>query len=376
MAERLDLRRRYRVATLRRFLRFWVLRIALLPIVVLPPRAARAAGAVFGLAAWILFPGLRRRTRRHLRLAFPVATDLWIDRTARGVFRWVGRAGADFLHLDRFGPTALADLEVEGRGHWDAARARGRGVILVTGHLGNWEVLGAWLATLGTPVWVIYHPFREKRLDRFVYGRRERVGVRGIPAEGSPLRALRALRRGEILGILLDRVPRGESVACTFFGRECRAASGPARLALATGAPVVPACLVYRQGVMRVRFEPAIDSAEVPAGADLGDVLRESTQRQARVLEDWIRDSPEQWPWFYDRWKVRGSPAGGVVVAPGHAPAPPGGVREADRTTGGSIGADREAGAASDRRVRPPGHQRQGSPLGSRGATGRIPRAG
>ena len=326
MAQRSGVRPRRRFATFRRFLRFWLLRIVLLPLVVLPARAARIVGETCGVLAWMLLPHLRRCSARNLRLAFPAATDPWIGRTSRGVFRWVGRAGADFLHLDRIGAAAVATIEIEGRAHWDAARACGRGVILATGHLGNWEVLGAWLAALGMPVWVIYHPFREERLERFVRGRRERAGVRGIPADGTSLRAWRALRRGEILGILIDLVPRGESVTCIFFGRECRAAPGPARLALAAGAPIVPACLVYRRGRMRVRFEPAIDPAKIPTGADPTAAVGEITQRLARVLEDWIRESPEQWPWFHDRWKMRAPRGGGAVAAVGGASASPGGV--------------------------------------------------
>lgn len=321
-------------------------------------------GEACGEVAWILLPRLRRRTARNLLLAFPAATGPWIGRTMRGVFRWVGRAGADFLHLGRIGSSALASIEIEGSAHWDAARACGRGVVLATGHLGNWEVLGAWLAALGMPVWVIYHPFREQRLDRFVRGRRERAGVCGIPADGTSLRALRVLQRGGILGILIDLVPRGESVTCIFFGRECRAAPGPARLALAAGAPIVPACLVYRQGRMRVRFEAAIDPAEIPAGAEPAAVVGEITQRLARVLEDWIRESPEQWPWFYDRWKVRGSGPGGVVGAVGGDLALPGRVRQESGATGRPGGGDGESAAPGDRGVHPPCYQHERPPLG------------
>ena len=360
------------LAILRRFLRYWLLRFVLLPLAVLPPRAARVVGEACGVVAWVLLPRLRRRAARNLLLAFPAATGAWIGRTTRGVFRWVGRAGADFLRLGRIGSSAQAIIEIEGIAHWDAARACGRGVVLATGHLGNWEVLGAWLAALGMPVWVIYHPFREERLDRFVRGRRERAGVRGIPADGTSRRAWRVLRRGEILGILIDLVPRGESVTCIFFGRECRAAPGPARLALAAGAPIVPACLVYRHGRMRVRFEAAIDPAEIPAGTDPAAAVGEITQRLARVLEDWIRESPEQWPWFHDRWKIRGSGPGRAVAAVGGVVGSFGGVRQESPAAGGPGGGDGETRAPDDRRVHPPCNQHEGPSVGPRGETGRF----
>lgn len=386
MAEQPGLWPRRSFAILRRFLRFWLLRIVLLPVAVLPPRAARVVGEACGVIAWTLLRRVRRRTACNLRLAFPTATGPWIGRTTRGVFRWVGRAGADFLHLGCLASSARTTIEVEGLAHWEAAQAYGRGVVLVTGHLGNWEVLGAWLAALaerslgGMQVWVIYHRFREERLDRFVRGRRERAGVRGIPADGTSLRALRVLRRGEILGILIDLVPRGESVTCIFFGRECRTAPGPARLALAAGAPIVPACLVYRQGRMRVRFEAAIDPAEIPAGDDSTAAVGEITQRLAGVLEGWVRESPEQWPWFHDRWKVRGSGSGGVVAALGGAvaavdgaPAFPGGVRQESPAARRPGGGDGEAPAPGDRGVYPPSQQHEGPPLGPHGEAGRLP---
>lgn len=332
-------------AGFRRFLRYWSLRLILLPIAVLPPRAARRASGLYGWIAWRVLAGLRRRTRARLRLAFPDKRAEWVERTGRGVFLWVGRAGADFLHLDRLDQLDLGRIEIEGQGYWESVRGAGRGVIVVTGHLGNWELLGGWLAASGATVRVLYHPFREKRLERFVRSRRTRVGVHGISAEGTSLRALRALRRGEILGILIDRVPRGEAVTCRFFGRECQATPGPVRLARAARVPILPASLVYRRGGVRIRFEAPIAPEEFVDPAPAGATVEEITRRLTRTLEDWIRESPEQWPWFDDRWRIRRG-AGATTISsarPGRLgfapdrPAPdPGPLRKEDGASGGT----------------------------------------
>jgi KDO2-lipid IV(A) lauroyltransferase len=269
----------------------------------LPAGAARRAGALYGDAAYLCLPRLRRRMLGHLGRAFPERPPADLRRIGRGVTRWVGRAGADFLHLDRRSVARMAQsLEVEGWEHWRPLVESGRGLVAVTGHYGNWELLGAWLASLGRPITVLYHPFREQRLDRWVAERRLRGGVRVLSAEARGPAPLRVLRRGGVLGILLDRVPRTGGIPCRFFGRECRAAEGPARLALAAGAPILPVMLRYEGGGYRARFSAPI------AVEDAGQVA-EVTQRLTSILEEWIREAPEQWPWFDDRWRIRGNPA-------------------------------------------------------------------
>lgn len=286
-----------------RFLRSYGLLLVLLPLLVLPSGMARALGALYGeLAHWLL-PRMRRRSHRHLSSAFPEWPAERVRRTARGVPVWIGRAGADFLHLGgRRADPLLRRIEADGWEHWRAAVGTGRGVIAVTGHFGNWELLGAWLVRLGSDVTVLYHPFHEERLDRWVLRRRQSAGVRPLSAERVGPEALRRLRRGGVLGVLIDRVPRGPGVSCRFFGRECRAASGPARLARAAGAPIVPVMLRYEGRGYRARFEPPV---RVEHETDVEDV----TRRLAAVLEGWIREAPEQWPWFEDRWKSRRSAA-------------------------------------------------------------------
>jgi KDO2-lipid IV(A) lauroyltransferase len=307
----------------KRFLRFASLFILFLPLRGLPRPAGRGFGALLGSCSWWLLPRLRRRALRNLALAYPAWPERRRERVARDVLRWIGRTGADFLRLGAPERSRLlAAVRAEGVEHWRQAVEQGRGVVVVTGHFGNWELLGAWLAAHGPPVHVVYHPFREERLDRFVRRLREAAGVRGIPETQGGFRALRALRRGEVVGVLVDRVPRGPSIECEFFGRRCRAAPGAAWLALRSRAPLVPVALWEDREGYRLRFEPALESAPARGARDVGPPARARpdaprvaavTRRLTAILEGWIREAPEQWPWFYDRWKIRSRRAGPAI---------------------------------------------------------------
>jgi len=297
--------KRYRKG-LKRWIRFWVLRVVLQPLAVLPLRPARRYGAAFGALAWCLMPGLRRRTLENLRAAFPEWPAARRNEVAAGVTRWIGTTGADVLHLG--GPdheALLESIQVRGLKHLPSDPGDRRGIVMVTGHLGNWELLGSWVASRGRPFRALYHSFHEKRLDGMVEVIRERAGVRGLAAGRSPLPAVRALRRGEVIGVLIDRVPRGRAVDCRFFGRECRTAPGAAWLAVTTGAPIIPVALFRRGGdgyLLDIR-EP-LDPASGEWGSGDGAIAG-LTRRLTSILEEQIREAPEQWPWFFDRWKIR-----------------------------------------------------------------------
>ncbi len=322
-----------RIKALKRLLRYALLSVVLHPLRMWPLRSGLRAGELYGELAWMLAPGLRRRTLRNLAAAFPDWPEPRRVRTARAVFRWVGRTGCEFLHLG--GPDQaglLARIRVEGGDFWTEAVSAGRGVVLVTGHLGNWELLGAWVATLGQPFAVLYHPFEEERLDRLVRSRRERAGVSGIPAERAARPVLRILRRGGVIGILTDRVPRGPAVACRFFGMECRTTAGPAWFAVRSGAALLPVSLIREPGGgFRLRFERPLRPQRLrPEEIRHGEREREEavvaalTRRLTWILEEQIREAPEQWPWFHHRWKIRpGAPLGGSLVDPDAGPGGP-----------------------------------------------------
>lgn len=239
------------------------------------------------------------------------------------MFRWIAGAGVSFLRLDRIDLAAtVRALEIEGEEHWREAIGSGRGIVLVTGHFGNWELLGGvlayWLARSPRPecrMHVLYRTVEPPGLDRAIRELRRAVGVVPLPVEGGLGPAVRALRRGDVVGLLIDRVPRGPAVSGRFFGMRCRQAAGAARLALAGEAWLLPAALwTEAGGRYRVRFLPP---ELIGREGERHDAVVQATRRMNDALERMIRSAPEQWPWFENRWKDRpGETWGDTPVGP------------------------------------------------------------
>ena len=198
----------------------------------------------------------------------------------------------------------LSRVEVEGLDHLKAAVAQGRGVLLLTAHFGNWELLAAANAQTGYPLSVVARPLDSPVLDRLVARFRESGGVLVIPKRRALRRVLEALRRGSMVGILLDQnTSRREGVFVPFFGDLASTSKSLAVLAFSSGAPVVPV-FIHREpgGRHRVVVEPAIPP---PSTGDREQDILAFTAAFANIVEARIRQGPEQWLWIHRRWKTR-----------------------------------------------------------------------
>jgi KDO2-lipid IV(A) lauroyltransferase len=276
----------------------------------LPLRWAQSVGALAGRLAMALSSGFRRKSSENLALA-GLLDPARLRRTAEEV----GRAAAEtpfvwFAPHDR----VEALIRVEGQEVLDRARAGGRGVILLTPHLGCFEAAARAVARSG-PITVLYKPPRLDAMRRLVETGRESPGVRPVPASAAGVRGLRrALKRGEAIGVLPDQVPSdGDGVWAAFFGRPAYTMTLPHRLARMTGASVLMACgerLAQGAG-WRVRFEP-LEGEATPEAVN-------------RAMEAMIRRLPDQYFWGYNRYKVppgaAGPDAGPPAGAPGERPA-------------------------------------------------------
>ena len=214
---------------------------------------------------------------------------------AREVFRNFGRYLVEFFSLHH---THAPQVQVEGYEHLVNARRRHAGAIILTGHLGNWEVGATLIHRMGFPVTAIALPHRDRRMNRLFNQQRQRCGVDVIPlgAADSVRRALLRLRDGHLLGILGDREFGGHGVMVPLFNRTFVLPRGPATLSLRSRAPVVPSFLI-REGIWKFRlyFEPAVwpDARSNPARA-----IRTLTHTYAQVLERYLARFPEQWLMF------------------------------------------------------------------------------
>lgn len=259
----------------------------------LPLRWSQSIGAGLGRLAIVLSSGYRRKSVAHLE-----AAGLMDPARLRRTAEQAGRAAAETPFL-WFGAPERVDplIRVEGQDVLDRARAVGRGVILLTPHLGCFEAAARAVARSG-PITVLYKPPRLAAVRRLVETGRQTPGVRPVPASAVGVRSLlRALRRGESIGVLPDQVPSaGDGVWAPFFGRPAYTMTLPQRLAGLTGAVVLTACgerLADGEG-WRVRFEPFV-----------GDPAPEAVNGAMEAL---IRRLPDQYFWGYNRYK---RPAGG-----------------------------------------------------------------
>ncbi len=278
-------------------LAFWVARM---------PRGAalKLCGFLGRLSYWVV-PGARRLTAENLSRAFCWSPNHpRLIRTARLVFVNAGKNLADLMLMARFRRASIDRwVRVKGKHHIDQAMALGQGVIAVTGHIGNWELLAAFFAIKGYPVNVVARQVYDPRLDQVLNDLRKIANVRGISRDRGAKEMLRVLRRGEILGVLMDQDTKVSGVFVPFFGRAAHTPTGPVVMAMKTGAPILPLA-IHRQ-----RDETYLITVEAPlklarTGHPESNVLA-NTAACTRALERFIRMDPAQWVWMHDRWRKR-----------------------------------------------------------------------
>ena len=267
---------------------------------------ARGGEWVAAGAAGLAMAPLRARRRtavQQLRVAFPERDEAWARRTARASYAHVAREALAALRLARAGTDAvLRSTEVRGLDRLNAALAAGRGVVIVAGHFGNWEVSGAALAARGVPLDAIVQRQRNPLIDREIARMRERLGMRVIYRTRAPKEALRALRGGRAVAFVADQNAGRHGVFVPFFGRLASTHRGAALMALRTGAPVFLLTAV-RTG--DDRYEVALEAVETARDGELEAAVERLTAEYTAALELAIRAAPEQYFWVHRRWKTR-----------------------------------------------------------------------
>jgi KDO2-lipid IV(A) lauroyltransferase len=266
---------------------------------VLPLSMALAIGRGCGWLYSVLIPSVGRLADRHLAMAFPD----WPPARRREVIRRMFlHAGASFVELAQW--PALRDsgyVTVDGCEVLDAALAQGRGVIAITGHIGNWELLAAEMARRGYPVTVVARRVKEPRFQALLGELRREAGLvvldRDSPTFAQDVRA--ELDRNRIVALLIDQDTRGAGVWVPFFGRPARTPPGAAVLALRKGTPVIAIFIERRPaGGHRITVR-AIE----PVEGRSRDRIVGLTARMTEAIETQIRNNPVEWVWWHERWR-------------------------------------------------------------------------
>jgi KDO2-lipid IV(A) lauroyltransferase len=226
----------------------------------------------------------------------------------RQSFRNLGRMVAEVCHLSELTADSVRRyVRIPDEAAWQRAveSTRERGAIILTGHVGNFELLAYAHGLLGAPVTLVHRPIRNASIDEFVVRLRERAGTRSIGKHSAAKAALRALARREMLAIPADQnQSRRSGVFVSFFGLPASTTAGPARLAMMTGAPVIPVFLL-REGESDTHRLEVQQPVELVRGSDRDAEVVVNTQRCTSVIEDVVRRHPEQWIWFHKRWRTR-----------------------------------------------------------------------
>ena len=269
----------------------------------LPLPAARLAAAAGSRVMVRTMHGRRQMIARHLQRVYDngLAPEQ-LDAKVAEAFASYGRYWLESFRLP--GTTARqldAATSWSGLEHFDAALDAGNGVIIALPHLGGWDTTGAWFASLGAPITVVVEPVEPPALFEWFAELRRGYGVNVVPlGSDAGTAVLRALKAGEVVGLVCDRDIQGNGIEVDFFGERTTLPSGPATLALRTGAPLLPAGMYFEGrdshfGLMR----PPI--ATDRRGSLRDDVAR-VTQALAGELEYLIRRAPEQWHLFQPNW--------------------------------------------------------------------------
>jgi KDO2-lipid IV(A) lauroyltransferase len=275
----------------------------------LPRGQARRVAGVLAWCVYRLHGRLRRVGKRNLEMAFPELSARERKAILRGVYRSLGRQLVEFCRMTSYTrENTHGWIRYEGLDHYLAARAREKGVLIVTGHLGAWELSSFYHSLMGYPMSMIARPLDNRPLDEFVNGIRCLHGNRVLPKDDFARGLLTAMRQGETVGILMDtNMTPPQGVFVKFFGKQACTASGVARVALKTGAAVLPGFMLWEEAERRyvLHFGPQLVFER--SEDEEADILA-ATQLCTSVLEKWIRRYPDQWLWIHRRWKTR--PAG------------------------------------------------------------------
>ncbi len=278
-----------------------LLRLVVGPVRSMPLPLARLFGAGLAGVAYRLVGRYRRVAQKNLALIYPEKPVAERERMARAVFRHFGTMAGEFLKMPLLDREAVDRLAVvEGEENLRAALATGKGVLLVTGHFGNWEFMGRWLSTHGYTLNVVARDARDPDATKVLTDTREGNGAQVLYRGNSARAVLQCLKKNEIVAILADQ--NAADVFVPFLGQPTGTVDGPAIIHLKTGAPLLFAwCERLPDKRFHITFEPP--ETVVPTGVKLPDVERTMTLINAR-LEARILRNPTQWLWLHDRWKA------------------------------------------------------------------------
>jgi len=290
---------------LRHRLEFLAYRVTKAKWSLLPEALAIRMGALTGLIAGSVLRVRRRVVDENLRLVFPDESAAWRRRVARGSYMHLGREAALLFRMSRWSRSEIADrIRFEALDLVREAADQEKGVVVLTAHLGNWEMAGAGLAARGFPIDVVGKGMANRRFEKDLFATRELLGMRVIEMGKATKGVLRSLSRGRVAALLGDQNAHRHGVFLPFFGKLAATPRGPAIFALRTGAPVFVGFAVREPG-WEQRYTLRAQRLVHETTGDLDTDVIALLAAYHEVLEAAIRAAPEQYFWQHKRWKTR-----------------------------------------------------------------------
>lgn len=270
----------------------------------LPRSVALIFGGWLGKLVYWTAAEQRRLACKHIHQSLDVSDIYQVSVTAKKCFENLGKTVVEFMQFPRMSVGKIQKfVRIEGAQHVENAIAEGKGVILITGHFGNWELLAASITTRIAPVTPIVRELRSPRLNELVSSYREKAGYATIDRDTGVRDALRCLRGNGLLGIVADVDTSVNGVFVDFFGKPAYTPYSPIAFSLKTGAPIIPTFIIRQSdNTHQVIIEPPLTLERCD---EKERELVVNTQKYTKIIEGYVRDYPEQWIWMHKRWKTQ-----------------------------------------------------------------------
>jgi Kdo2-lipid IVA lauroyltransferase/acyltransferase len=291
---------------MRRKLEYFAVLLLIRTVGALPRGAARSIGASIGALTFLALPRLRRVGYRNLQIAFPGLSHSEHTAILRAEYRSLGWQLGEFCQMRKYTPENTGSfLRYDGLERYLAARNAGQGVLILTGHLGAWELSSFYHSLMGYPMSMVIRRLDNELVDHLVNDIRCQHGNKVLHKDDFARGLISAMRQGETVGILMDtNMTPPQGVFADFFGTPACTASGMARVALRTGAAVLPGFLLWEQSSKSYVLHFGEQIELIRSEDNEADIVA-NTALFNSVLEGYIRQYPGQWLWLHRRWKTR-----------------------------------------------------------------------
>lgn len=286
---------------IKRWLEYFLFLAVANTIKILPLNISYFLGSILGKMAYIVLPKYRKEVLRNLKLAFPDYSEKKIKTIAYITFQNFGKSFVEFLHFSKANKENIKKyVTVEGMNYLKDALEKEKGVIIFSGHLGNWEVIPLTFALLGYPMSVLVKEQSNKYIDNMLNKIRRGEGTEVIDLEQAPKKIIKLLQEGKIVGIVGDQ-SKSQGVKVNFFNKPIMIPQGAASFAMRYQATLLPTFDIREEdNKHRIIIEPPLDFSDQEKVS-----LEEVMNKLMEKIEKYVRDYPEQWIWWYRQWKEK-----------------------------------------------------------------------